>query len=296
MMHATTLTHPRLKVLYTLYGELGRDEQCIPYLAGYQGSQPVRRGNAARSQDQLDIYGEVLDGLLTYVKAGGPVDREMLRLIIKIADYIATHWTFPDHGIWEIRPHRRHYVFSKVMCWVALDRVQQMLKALRISKDFTYWVQAQEAIRDAVLRSGYSQQLQCFVQRFGSEDLDATALLFSQLGFIEPKDPRFASSVGVLRKKLSDGDLMFRYRAPDNMPGQEGAFLPCSFWLVEALHAIGRPEDAQQMFDRLEGHANDVGLYSEEKDPSTGEFLGNFPLALTHLGHIRAALVLSHGT
>ncbi len=296
MMHATTLTHPRLKVLYTLYGELGRDEERIPYLPGYRGSQPVRYGNEARSQDQLDIYGEVLDGLLTYVKAGGPVDREMLGLITRIADYIATNWTVPDHGIWEIRPHPQHYVYSKVMCWVALDRAQQILNKLHVSKDFSCWMQAQEAIRDAVLQSGYSQQLQCFVQCFGSEDVDATALLFSQLGFIDPKDPLFASSVGVLREKLADGDLMFRYRAPDNMPGQEGAFLACSFWLVEALHAMGRREEAQQMFDRLERHANDVGLYSEEKDPSTGEFLGNFPLALSHLGHIRAALALSQGT
>jgi GH15 family glucan-1,4-alpha-glucosidase len=126
--------------------------------------------------------------------------------------------------------------------------------------------------------------------------VDATALLFARLGFIDPKDPLFASSVGVLREKLVDGDLMFRYRASDNIPGQEGAFLACSFWLVEAVHTIGRREEAQQMFERLIGHANEVGLYSEEKDPATGEFLGNFPLALTHLGHIRAALVLSQGT
>jgi GH15 family glucan-1,4-alpha-glucosidase len=295
MMHATTLTHPALKVLYSVYGELVRQERLFPHLSGYQNSQPVRTGNDAESQYQLDIYGEVLDSLLTYVKAGGPVDREMLRVISMMADYVAECWTLPDHGIWEIRPHRRHYVHSKVMCWVALDRAQQILTALHVFKDVSAWTHAQAAIRETVLQSGFSQKLQCFVQRFGSEDLDASALLFSQVGFMDPKDPRFVSSVAVLKEQLGHGDLMYRYRAPDNLAGQEGAFLVCSFWLVEALAAIGQRKEAEKLFERLLRHANDLGLYSEEADPSTGEFLGNFPLALTHLGHIRAALTLESG-
>jgi GH15 family glucan-1,4-alpha-glucosidase len=296
MMHATTLTHPQLKVLYTVYGELGRKEQQISHWSGYENSQPVRTGNDAQQQYQLDIYGEVLDGMLTYVKAGGPVDSEMRRFIIKIADYVAINWTFPDHGIWEIRPDRCHYVYSKVMCWVALERAQQILTALHVSQDFSRWIRVQEEIRKMVFQYGFSQKQQCFVQRFGSEDLDASALLFARVGFVDRKEPRFVSTVRVLKGKLGQGALIYRYQAPDGLPGREGAFLACSFWLVEALLAIGEREEARQIFESLVRHANDVGLYSEEQDPSTGEFLGNFPLALTHLGHIRAALALESGS
>jgi GH15 family glucan-1,4-alpha-glucosidase len=295
MMHSTTLTHPELKVLYTVYGELACEERQLSHLTGYLNSQPVRTGNDAQGQYQLDIYGEVLNGFLTYVKAGAPVDREMRRLIVKIGDYVATCWSLPDHGIWEIRPHRRYYVYSKVMCWVALDRAQQILTALHVSKDFSWWVRAQEAIRESVFRYGFSQTQQCFVQRFGAEDLDASALLFAQIGFLDPKDPLFVSTVRVLQEKLSHGELIYRYQAPDSLPGREGAFLVCSFWLVEALFAIGERKEAEALYEGLLRRANDVGLYSEEQDPSTGEFLGNFPLALTHLGHIRAAFAFSHG-
>ena len=294
LVHATALTYPELQVLYDVYGEASLSQADLRFLEGYRKSQPARVGNQAHTQFQLDVYGEVLDSLLLYVEAGNELDKEMRRRLVRMADLVSSQWTCQDHGIWEI-PDGRHYVHSKVMCWVALDRAERIVQKLGMRTDVRKWQEARESIRRTVLEAGYSQELQSFVQTLGGAEVDATALTFAQTGFIEPDDARFISTVQAVRQTLTRGDLVYRYRSNDGLEGDEGAFLPCSFWLVEALAVIGRREEAMQLFERLEKRANDVGLYSEEMDVSTGMMLGNFPQALTHLAHIGAALRLNQG-
>ncbi|MCC2642908.1 MAG: hypothetical protein K0S45_3321 [Nitrospira sp.] len=294
LRHATSLTYPALKVLYDVYGEASLAQTDGDFLEGYRGSAPVRIGNQAHDQFQLDVYGEVFDALWLYVKTGHDLDREARRRLIRMADLVSGQWTLPDHGIWEIPNGRRHYVHSKVMCWVALDRAERIVRRLGIQTDIQRWQQARESIRRTVLDAGYSDALQSFVQTLGGADVDATALMFSQTGFIEPDDARVGSTIKAVRTGLGHGDFVYRYRRNDGLAGDEGAFLPCSFWLVEALAMTGRQEEAVQLFERLQKLANDVGLYSEEMDPSVGRMLGNFPQALTHLAHIGAALRLHH--
>ncbi|MBA2251344.1 MAG: glycoside hydrolase family 15 protein [Nitrospirales bacterium] len=295
LMHATALTHPALKVLYDVYGEMSLPQETLDFLEGYRRSQPVCTGNQALPQFQLDVYGEVFDSFLLYVKAGYSVDRAMRRRLMRMADLVATQWTFPDHGIWEIPDRRRHYVHSKVMCWVALDRAEQIAHHLDLRADLPAWRKARQLIEEAIWRGGFSPERQSFVQTLGGDNVDATALTFPLVGFIDPTDPRAISTVESIRKNLGIGDLVYRYRMDDGLPGQEGAFLPCSFWLVEALASMGRRDEAEGLFQRLENTANDVGLYAEEMEPSDGTMLGNFPQALTHLAHIGAALQLGQG-
>jgi len=295
MMHATALTYPALKVLYDVYGEASLSQVEVGSLEGYQGSQPVRVGNQAHTQLQLDVYGEVFDALWAYVEAGHDLDREMRRRLVRMADLVSSNWIFPDHGIWEIPQGRRHYVHSKVMCWVALDRAERIVRKLGIQANIEPWQHAKASIRRAVLEEGYSQHLGSFLQTLGGEELDATALTFVHTGFIESDDARVASTIQAVRKRLGHGDLMYRYRGHDGLAGDEGTFLPCSFWLVGALAAIGQRQEARALFERLQKLANDVGLYSEEMDPMSGRMLGNFPQALTHLAHIGAALRLDYG-
>jgi GH15 family glucan-1,4-alpha-glucosidase len=295
LMHATALTYPELKVVYDVYGESSLSQADVGSLEGYQESHPVRVGNQAVGQFQLDVYGEVLDGIWTCVEAGHDLDREMRQRLLRMADFVSSAWTLPDHGIWEIPHGRRHYINSKVMSWVALDRAEQIVHKLLMQANLEPWQFAKAAIRRTVFDAGYSQRLGSFLQSLGSEEVDATALMFVGLGFIEQDDPRMASTIRTIRARLGDGDLMYRYRGYDGLGGTEGAFLPCSFWLVEALAAIGQRQEARQLFERLQKFANDVGLYSEEMDPKTGRMLGNFPQALTHLAHIGAALRLDQG-
>ena len=294
LMHATVLTAPALQVLYDVYGEANLPEATLDHLDGYHGSRPVRKGNGAYGQFQLDIYGELLDGLFAYVEAGHGLDREMRRRLVKMADLVSSQWTLPDHGIWEVRGKRRQFVHSKVMCWVALDRAERIVRRLGIRADVPVWEKARAAIRDSVLQRGYSSNLGSFVQSFDGTHLDATSLTFAQTGFIAPDDPRINSTIARIRQDLGAGDLLYRYRRDDSLAGEEGAFLPCSFWLVEALAIAGQRAEAEGLFGRLQTLANDVGLYSEEMDPLQGNMLGNFPQALTHLAHIGAALRLHH--
>jgi GH15 family glucan-1,4-alpha-glucosidase len=295
LMHATALTYPGLKVLYDVYGEASVSQVDLESLEGYQRSHPVRIGNQAAEQFQLDVYGEVLDGVWTCVSAGHDLDGEMRQRVVRMANLVGSTWTLSDHGIWEIPDGRRHYIHSKVMSWVALDRAERIVRQLRMKADTEPWQVAKGAIRRTVFDDGYSERLGSFVQSLGSEEVDATALTFIGAGFIQPDDPRAASTIRAIRTSLGQGDLIYRYRGHDGLAGTEGAFLPCSFWLVEALAAIGQREEARQLFERLQKLANDIGLYAEEMDPMTGRMLGNFPQALTHLAHIAAALRLDHG-
>ncbi len=294
LLHATALTYPAFQVLYDVYGQASVPERQVQFLEGYRASQPVRVGNQAHRQFQLDIYGAVLDSLLEAVEAGYRLDRELRNRLLRMADLICTDWTRPDHGIWEIPGGRRHYVHSKVMCWVALDRAERIARRVGVHADFDAWKQARESIQRTVWQAGYSAGLASFVQTLGGAEVDATALTFATTGLVEPDDPRMRSTIDTIRAHLGCGDLLYRYRTDDGLPGEEGAFLPCSFWLVEALAATGRRDEAQALLERLQQRATDVGLYSEEMDPATGAMLGNFPQALTHLAHIRAVLRLHH--
>ncbi|HKY71618.1 MAG TPA: glycoside hydrolase family 15 protein [Nitrospira sp.] len=293
MIHATTLTYPALQVMYTLHGEASIPEQRWPIFEGYRRSQPVRFGNAASRQEQLDIYGEVLDTLLLYVDAGYPVDRHTKRWLLRLGDLLCTSWPHPDHGIWEIRGQPRHYVHSKVMCWTALDRVERVARKLGMRPSNGGWAQAREALVRAILKSGYSKTRRSFVQVLGGTRLDAATLTFGLTGFIDGREPRMTSTITTIQRWLTRGPLVYRYIAEQGTGREEGAFLPCSFWLVEALAAAGRTEDAEDLVERLAPHANDVGLYPEEIRHQDGAFLGNFPLALTHVAHLGALLRLT---
>jgi GH15 family glucan-1,4-alpha-glucosidase len=294
LIHATNLTYPALQVVYDVYGEAHLSEAVLDTMAGYQESRPVRVGNKAYEQLQLDIYGELLDGLLGYVEAGHSLDREMRRRLVKMADLVCREWTKPDHSIWEFRDGPRHYVHSKVMCWVALDRAERIASRLGIRADVHVWENTKKAIRETVLNRGYSVAQGSFVQTLDGTDIDATSLIFAQTGFIDPQDPRVKSTIDAVVRTLGEGKLLYRYRNDDGLMGNEGAFLPCSFWLVETLAMAGRHNEAKHLFEELQQLSNDMGLYSEEIEPSDKRMLGNFPQALTHLAHIGAALQLDY--
>jgi len=293
MTHATSLTYPELQVLYTLHGEASIPERSWPFFEGYRRSQPVRLGNAASAQEQLDVYGEVLDTLALYVEAGYPVDRDTKRWIVEVGNILSMSWPYPDHGIWEIRGEPRHYVHSKVMCWTALDRVERLARKLGVRPSTSAWSQAREALVHAILKSGYSKTRRSFVQVLGGTRLDAAALTFGLTGFIDGRDPLMISTISTIQRWLTRGPLVYRYIAEQGTGREEGAFLPCSFWLVQALAAAGRLEEAQDLLARLAPHANDLGLFPEEIRHQDGAFLGNFPLALTHVAHLGALLSIA---
>ncbi|HKE61458.1 MAG TPA: glycoside hydrolase family 15 protein [Nitrospira sp.] len=293
MTHATTLTYPELQVMYTLYGEASIPERSLAHFEGYRQSQPVRSGNAASQQYQLDIYGEVLDSLLLFVEAGYPVDRDTKRWILRVGDLLCMSWVRPDHGIWEVRGSPRHYVHSKVMCWVALERVEQLVRKLGLWASTAPWTQAREALTHTILKTGYSNLRRSFVQVLGGTRLDAAALTFGLNGFINGRDPRMVSTVTTIQRWLSRGPLVYRYLTEQETGREEGTFLPCSFWLVEALALAGRISEAEDMMAQLNGRTNDLGLFPEEIRYGDGAFLGNFPLALTHVAHLGALLRLN---
>ena len=290
MTHATTLTYPALQVLYTLHGEASIPERSWPLFEGYRQSRPVRFGNAAAQQSQLDVYGEVLDSLLLYVEGGYAVDGDMRRWIVRVGDLLTASWSRPDHGIWEIRGSPRHYVHSKVMCWVALERVERLARKLGLQASTGAWAQARDALRSTILATGYSKARRSFVQVLGGSRLDAAALTFGRAGFIDGRDPHMTSTITTIQQWLTRGPLVYRYLSDQETGCEEGAFLPCSFWLVEALALAGRVGEAEDILVRLHERANDLGLFPEEIRYDDGAFLGNFPLALTHVAHLSALL------
>lgn len=292
MTHATTLTFPALQVLYSLYGEASVPERVWTRWEGYRGSRPIRLGNEAAAQSQLDVYGEVLDTLLLYVECGHPVDRDTKRWLVRVGDLLVADWAQPDHGIWEIRGSRRHYVHSKVMCWVALERLERLAARLGLAASVHTWSRTRDAIRHVVLRSGYSVSRRSFVQVLGGTSVDASALTFGTYGFINSQDPRMRSTIASVQRALSRGPLVYRYLPEAASGGKEGRFLACSFWLAEALAAAGRTAEAEELLSQMRAYANDVGLFPEEIQDDNEAFLGNFPLALTHVAHLRALLMV----
>jgi GH15 family glucan-1,4-alpha-glucosidase len=293
LLHASRLTRPRLHVLYTLDGNPGPREQEIPVAAGYRGSRPVRVGNAASHQHQLDVYGWVLDAAWGMVRSGRRLDGETWRGMSGLADYVAESWRRPDASIWEVRGEERHYVHSKLMGWLALDRAVLIARTHRTRRRRVQrWQAERDTLAADVRARGFDPHRGSYVRSYGAPDLDAALLLLPALGFEEPESPRLSGTVSAIRAELATGPFVYRYPPSEGEAETEGAFLACSFWLVDALARMGRTSEATEVFESLLAHANDLGLFAEEMDPRTGEHLGNFPLGLTHATLIQAALSL----
>jgi len=268
-------------------------EQRLEHLDGYRSSKPVRIGNAAFRQSQLDIYGELLDSVYLYNKYGSPISYDLWRSLQRLLEYVCDHWHEPDEGIWEIRAKPRHFVFSKLMCWVALDRGLRLADKRSFPANYERWLKTRDRIYSEIMERGWHQEMDAFVQSYDSKDLDASNLLMPLVFFVSPTDPRMLRTIERIRQHLSLDSLVHRYRfsdegSVDGVGGRDGAFSICSFWLVEALTRAGRVEEARLMFEKMLGYANHVGLYAEEIGHH-GEALGNFPQAFTHLGLISAA-------
>ena len=295
LMHASQLTHPNLRVLYGLEGGDRASEHELP-LEGYRGSRPVRVGNAAADQLQLDIYGELMQTAWLYVEAGNAIDRDIARRLAEIADLVCEIWQEPDSGIWEARSEPVHYTQSKMMCWVALHRARSLAESGFIpGRQARRWLETSQAIRSFIEAECWSPTKRSYVRYAGTEELDASVLLGVLHGYESNHAQRLSQTVTAVRRELADGPYLLRYRGEDGLSGTEGAFITCSFWLAEALALLGELDDAVQLMDQLVGLANDVGLYSEEIEPATSEFAGNFPQGLCHLALISAAIAIDQG-
>jgi len=293
LMHASRLTQPRLQILYRIDGSIHTEERELSHLAGYRGSRPVRIGNGAREQVQLDVYCAVLEAIWLYGKAVGRLDGDTGREVGRIADFVAEHWSDPDNGIWEVRDERTHYIQSKGLCWVALDRACKLAEEGLIPDRGRRWRGAADELKAWVDEHGWDDRLQSYVRAPDLRELDASLLTLAVLGYDRDRSPRIEATVAAVERELREGPYVYRYRGDDGLKGEEGAFLTCSFWLVDAYARCGRLDDANALMEELLGLANDVGLYSEEINPRTGEFLGNFPQGLTHLALISAAVTIA---
>jgi GH15 family glucan-1,4-alpha-glucosidase len=290
--------------MYGIDGRADLTEETLDHLEGYRGSSPVRIGNAAHQQLQLDIYGELMDAVYLHNKYVEPIGYDSWMRLRRLIDWLCDNWKREDEGIWEVRGGRRHFVYSKVMSWVALDRSLRLADKRSFPADRTRWLKVRDEVYEEVMAKGWDARRQAFVQAYGSDALDASSLLMPLVFFMAPNDPRMVSTVDAIRRQLEAGGLaadglVYRYdptAAPDGLPGREGTFNMCSFWLVEALTRAGRTDpsrldDARLLFEQMLGYANHLGLYAEQTGAS-GEALGNFPQAFTHLALISAAFNL----
>ncbi|MDW7772604.1 MAG: glycoside hydrolase family 15 protein [Desulfobulbaceae bacterium] len=286
-----------LRVMYGLHGEDNLREVLLDHLEGYRGSRPVRIGNEAAKQFQLEVYGELVNSAYEMARRGKVWDQEIKRFICHLADETCRLWELPDFGIWEMRSGPDHFTYSKVMAWVAPDRAITLTELYGFAGDADKWLQACGEIREQVLAHGYSERLGAFVMTFDSEDLDAALLRIPLMEFLPVDDPRVEGTINLIMKQLMTGDLVYRYRRDDGLPGDEGVFGLCTFWLVDVLTLAGRIEEAERIFRGMLGHASRLGLFAEEIDPETATFLGNYPQAFTHIGLINSALYLAwaHG-
>ena len=302
-----------LQIMFGIGGERDLSERELPHLEGWRHSAPVRIGNAAWKQRQLDVYGELLDAvyrmsdhLFDNTHRVGPLSdsgkwdtptdlapatREFL---VQLADTAARRWQEKDQGIWEIRGEPRDFLYSKLMCWVALDRAVILADRLNASYRIESWTQTREQIREAIMTKGWSDRANAFTQSFGSDELDASNLMVPLVGFLPADDPRVLATIDATEERLTDErGLVYRYRSHDGLEGEEGTFLLCTFWLAQALALAGQPLRARAVFERAAAFVNDVGLLAEEVDPVSGELLGNFPQAFSHIGLVNAAWAIS---
>jgi alpha,alpha-trehalase len=284
-----------LQIMYGIGGEHDLSERELPHLRGWRDSAPVRVGNGAWGQTQLDVYGEFLITLALYERQLGEIHPEIQRFIADLADTAARRWSETDQGMWEMRGDPRHHLSSKVMCWAALDRATKLAPKLgEHAAKADYWASERDRIRDAIFERGWSEKKQAFAQSFDSDELDAAQLLMPLVGFLPATDPKMRSTIEAIANELTQDGLVLRYLNEeglnaDGLEGEEGTFVICTFWLASCLARAGEIERAEAIFDRLTGYANDLGLIAEEIDAATGELLGNFPQAFSHIGLINAA-------
>ncbi|GAA1761401.1 glycoside hydrolase family 15 protein [Kocuria aegyptia] len=283
-----------IQIVYGVHGEAEIGEKELPNLEGYRRSAPVRTGNGAVDQLQLDVFGELIGVVYELVRVGENVSDDILEFLPDVADDACRQWQERDYGLWELRNGPFHFVYSKVMVWMGLDRAITLAEAGLIDGDVQRWRATSEQIREEVLQQGFDPELGAFRQSYERNVLDASNLLFPLLEFLPFDDPRVRSTIDATIEGLTDNGLAHRYHADDGIAGGEGAFGLCNFWLVDALAMSGRTEEARDLFGRMVSHANHVGLYAEEIDPATGAFLGNFPQAFTHIGLINSALYLAY--
>jgi GH15 family glucan-1,4-alpha-glucosidase len=295
LLHATRLTWPELHVLYDVFGEAKLPERELPHLEGYAGSRPVRIGNDAQGQLQLDVYGEVINGAARFLDRGGRFDRDTSRMLDGLGRTVCRRWREPDEGIWEGRSGRFHNTHSKVLCWVALDRLIKMHEAGYLEVSVDLFRVNRDAIREEIETRGYNERIGSYTRTYDGDEMDASLLTLPLYGYVEGAHPRMRSTCARIHEKLARGGLVYRYETgtDDGLPPGEGAFGICSFWAVECVARGGSLGAATRAFERLLSYANDVGLFAEEVDPDTGAALGNFPQAFTHIGLINAALTLA---
>jgi GH15 family glucan-1,4-alpha-glucosidase len=283
-----------LQIMYGIDGRSELPEEVLEHFEGYRGSRPVRIGNGAADQLQLDIYGELIDSVYLYNKYGTPIYHDAWSELCRIVDWVCEHWDQTDEGIWETRGGRQHFTFSRLMSWVAVERAVRIARQRGLPADLVRWLGRRDAIYNQIMERGWNESRQAFVQHYGSDVLDASLLLMPLVKFIAPTDPRWLSTLDAISRELVADSLVYRYNAkasPDGLEGDEGTFSICSFWYVEALARAERVDEARLAFEKMLTYANHLGLYSEEIGP-TGEQLGNFPQAFTHLALISAAFNL----
>jgi GH15 family glucan-1,4-alpha-glucosidase len=288
----------QMNIMYGLAGERRLPEMELGWLPGYEGSRPVRTGNAACEQFQLDVYGELMDALHLARRGGLAPDENAWRVERALTDHLEAIWNEPDNGIWEMRGPQRHFTHSKVMAWVAVDRMVKAVERHGLQGPVERWRSLRATIHEEVCRCGFDRERNSFVQYYGGTELDASLLMIALVGFLPPEDPRVKGTVEAIERDLVEQGFVLRYRTHpkvDGLPPGEGSFLACSFWLADNLALLGRWEDARLLFERLLGLRNDVGLLAEQYDPAAKRQLGNFPQAFSHVALINTASNLSHG-
>jgi len=288
-----------LQIMYGIDGRHALQEHTLSHLDGYKGSRPVRTGNEAYNQLQLDIYGELLDSVYLYNKYGAPISYDLWRHLRRLVNWVCDNWTQPDEGVWEVRSGQQHFLYSKLMCWVAIDRGLRLADRRSFPADRDRWLKVRDMIYEEIMEKGWSKKREAFVQHYGGETLDAANLMMPLVFFVSPTDPRMTKTLEAINQPPEKGGLVanalvYRYNnheTTDGLDGEEGTFNICTFWLVEALTRAGQMEEARLMFEQMLGYANHLGLYAEETGHH-GEGLGNFPQAFTHLALISAAFNL----
>ena len=298
LLRAVAGAPKNLQIVYGIAGERRIPEFELPWLAGYEGATPVRVGNAAANQFQLDVHGEVIDALFQSHVMGIPPPRSEWMMSSAVVEAVEERWLEPDRGLWEVRGGSQHFVYSKVMAWVALDRAVKSIERFGFEGPLDRWRAVRDEVRERILTFGFDAKRNTFTQYFGSAELDASCLRIPLVGFLPPSDPRVVGTIAAIERELMDRGFVFRYKqdthyAVDGLPAGEGAFLACNFWLVDNYVLTGRLDDARKLFERILATANDVGLLAEEYEPVARRLVGNFPQAFSHVGLVNSALNLS---